>query len=382
MSNPAIQVIESGMLTTVQDRGRIGYQRFGVPVSGAMDEFALRVANVLAGNDQNAAALEITVLGPRVRFLQDTMIALTGGDLSPQINDEPAPMWKTVAVARDSVLSFGAVQDGTRAYLAIAGGIDVPVVMGSRSTYVKAGIGGHEGRPLKPGDVLSTLPSPHGSAFEPIALPPGYIAPAYGGHHELRVVAGPQDDRFTAESLSTLLSARFSIGLDSDRMGYRLDGHKLSHVKGADIVSDGNAPGAIQAPGDGRPMILLADRGTTGGYTKIATVISTDLSKVAQALPGQTVSFKTITVEAAHQIYRERESIFAALRRMVVPPRLKVTIGRDVYEVVDEGGDAVGHVSLNGSTTTSRSRRVTAKVQGQSYEFEVEVHREEEAGGP
>ena len=193
MSVETLEIIDSGMLTTAQDIGRYGYQRFGVPVSGAMDTFALRTANLLAGNDENAACLEMTVLGPRIKFLSDTWIALTGADLGPMIDGEQVPAWQSIQVSNGSILSFGGVKDGMRGYLAIAGGIDVPLVMESRSTYLKAEIGGLAGRALKAKDVLSSLEVTGGLVERSLSDPP-----VYGHEHEVRVALGPQDDEFTS----------------------------------------------------------------------------------------------------------------------------------------------------------------------------------------
>ena len=384
MSIPTLEIIEPGMFTTVQDRGRHGYQRFGVPVSGAMDEFALRAANLLVGNDDGAAGLEMTVVGPSARFLADTWIALTGADLSARLNDVPLPRWQTVMVPRGSTLSFHGMQDGMRASLAVAGGIDVPVVMGSRSTYVKAGIGGLEGRALRKGDVISTLPTEPGAGFTSRRLPDGYDAPVYGEHHEIGVILGPQHRAFSTEAIATLLGSGYTISLDSDRMGYRLEGPPIEHQTGPDIVSDGNPLGAIQVPGDGIPTILLADRGPTGGYAKVATVISADIGRLAQAVPGQSVTLRSVTIEEAHEALREREAILSAINATgpiaaSSTPRLSVLVDGQAYEVVSDEGQAVSLQELSGKGTSLRSHRVRATVHGQTFEFEVEVRQDDNA---
>ena len=245
----AIAVIEPGLFTTVQDRGRYGFQRFGVPVSGAMDPFALRAANLLVGNDENAAALEMTVIGPTVEFKGDTTIAVTGADLTPMLDGSPLPRWEAVRVDAGSRLSFHGMADGIRGYLAVSGGIDVPEVMGSRSTYVKGGFGGLNGSAISAGDVLDSLPA----TGPPRAMSPEFQPPVYGTEHELRVILGPQDDAFDDEAISTLLGSTFTVSLDSDRMGYRLEGPQIAHKGSPDIISEGNAPGAVQVSGDGVP---------------------------------------------------------------------------------------------------------------------------------
>ncbi len=375
MTPPTLEIMESGLLTTVQDRGRYGYQRHGVPVSGAMDEFALRMANLMVGNDQNAAALELTVQGPKIEFLADTWIALTGADLSPTIDDQPVPHWQAVEVKEDSVLEFGDIRDGMRAYLAIRGGIDVPIIMGSRSTYVKGKFGGVNGRALLKGDQLATLPVDSGE-FVPKRLPKNYTAPVYGGRHRLRVILGPQHEEFDKKTISNFLRSRYKIDPQSDRMGYMLDGPKIEHVTDADIISDGNPPGAIQIPGDGVPRVLLADRGTTGGYAKIATVITADLGKLAQALPGQVVSFRQVSIEEAQEALRAQETVIRSVERQGRLPAMSISLNGDVFEVQTEDGQTITQQDLVGPHTDTVVRRVGVSLNGASHDFRVEVQRE------
>ena len=376
MSTPAIDILEAGLLTTVQDKGRYGYQRFGMPVAGAMDVFALRVGNALVGNDEGAAGLEMTVLGPKIRFLADTWIAVTGANLGATLGGEPMAAWQSVEVAKGNELAFKGPEDGMRAYLAIAGGIDVPVVMGSRSTYLKAVIGGLEGRGLRPGDVLNT--SDTGSTFVS-RVAPDIMAQAYGGEHEVRVVFGPQDGRFTQAGIDVFLGSQYKVAIQSDRMGYRLEGPVIEHVDGPDVISDGTSFGAVQVPGDGQPIVLLADRGTTGGYTKIATVISSDLHKFAQAMPGQTMSFRSVSIEEAHEIYRIRESLLDEIR--VDSPvetedqtvRLEVSVGGRAIEIVDEGGDDIPLPSWARDAGADGQFKGSASVKGETFEFDVTI---------
>ncbi|SDX54226.1 antagonist of KipI [Marininema mesophilum] len=311
-----LHVEKGGLLTTIQDQGRFGYQQFGMVVAGAMDAFSHQVANCLVGNSRREATLEITMMGPVLRFGEDIWIALTGADLSPQVAGKAIPMWKSYLVKAGESLSFGKIRDGVRSYLAVAGGFAVEPVMGSRSTYLKAGIGGWKGRALEKGDKL------------PVGLPSTtechsrWLAPDQRPHYpkpiSLRVVLGPQASSFTEKALHTFLSSSYEITPRSDRMGYRLQGSPLHHRETADILSDATAPGSIQVPADGQPIILMADRQTTGGYGKIATVISTDLPLLAQAAPGQQVTFQSIEVEEAHRLVIEQEHL---LRRLEVAGR-------------------------------------------------------------
>ena len=319
MSRPVLQILHPGIFTTVQDRGRYGFQRYGVPVSGAMDQFALRAANLLAGNGQGAACLEMTVIGPTARLLSDATVAITGADLTPTVDGRPLPRWEPAALGAGSVLSFPEMRDGVRCYLSISGGIDVPEVLGSRSTYVKADLGGLEGRALLEGDVISAFDDA-GPVRE---APTGFEAPSYGRRHNLRVVMGPQDDAFDDDAVAVLLESEYTVSLDSDRVGYRLEGPRISHRTRPDIISDGTPAGAIQVPGDGSPTVLLADRGATGGYTKIATVISTDVDRLGQALPGQTVAFEALDVEDAHRAMRGTEALISAFAGLP-PPSVSV----------------------------------------------------------
>ena len=379
MSLEAFEIIQAGLLTTVQDRGRYGHQRSGVPVSGAMDQFSLRAANIMVGNDEGAACLEVTVVGPSIRFLVDTWIAVTGGDLSPVLDGESMPQWRAVEVHRNSVLSFQGARDGMRAYVAIAGGIDVKVVMGSRSTYLKSGIGGLGGRAVKPGDILSVAELDPDTELVPRGIPLGVAAPTYGQDHQIRVVLGPQHNAFTADGIATFLGSTYKVSLSSDRMGYRLEGPSINRESGPDIVSDGTPMGAVQVPGDGRPIILLADRGTTGGYTKIATVISTDVNTVGQAMPGNTITFKSVTVEEAHNILREEEERLKVICRelggMDLAPRFHMTVGGEAFEVVDDEGTGLTSAELAGGPESSERHRARATVNGRTFEFEIELHR-------
>lgn len=301
----ALEVLDGGMLTTVQDLGRYGYERYGIPVAGAMDQFALRAANLLVGNPPDAAALEITIAGPALKATAKCLIAVTGADLTLRVNNWEMPPWMAVFVRKGWSIEFGGCKTGCCAYLAVAGGIDVAPVMGSRSTYLSGGFGGFEGRALRQGDLIPLsevsfhLPSLAGRSF------PSNLIPNYSDAPEIHVVLGPQDDYFTDEGVEAFLSGEYQIGPMSDRMGYRLQGPEIAHKERADIISDGIALGSVQVPADRQPIVMMADHQSTGGYPKIATVISADIPLLAQCLPGQsTVTFKAITIEEAQACYR------------------------------------------------------------------------------
>ena len=279
---PALRVVAPGLMTTLQDLGRPGYQHLGVPVSGALDHVSLRAANLLVGNAAGVGALEIAYQGPTLRVEADSVrIALAGGrapiDILPPIATEAAagasPHMRARASCAGRCVKIGALAGSAVAYLAVEGGFDIAPVLGSQSTLTRAAIGGLEGRALKAGDVL---PLKLGAADEreEVVLPPLDLSP----RTRVRIVLGPQEDYFTPAGLRTLLESTYAVSQASDRMGMRLEGPALEHsAKGYNIVSDGIAHGSIQVPGNGLPIILLADRQTTGGYPKIATVISADL---------------------------------------------------------------------------------------------------------
>ena len=310
------EIKKSGPMTTVQDMGRYGYQKFGMPVAGAMDSFSFKMANLLLGDDQNNAVLEFTFQGPEIEFKEDSIISITGANAQPQINGRNASMWRSLYVKKGNLLSFSGLGSGFRGYIAVKGGINVPKVMGSRSTYLRGSLGGYNGRRLKEGDILETAFSVDKPSFRERYLPDSYI-PQYNDK-KIRVIMGPQDDHFTEKGIRQFLSEEYRISSQADRMGYRLEGPAIEHKESADIISDGIVPGAIQVPGHGRPIIMLADRQTTGGYTKIATVVSVDLCKLVQMKPGRKIRFEMISIEKAHKLLEEQNKTFDKIKETEV----------------------------------------------------------------
>ncbi len=297
-----INVIRGGMLTTVQDLGRPGHRSAGVPLGGPMDSFALRVANLLVGNAEDTAVLECTLLGPELVFSADTLIALGGAEF------EGLAAWQPKVVTAGSRLKLGAARKGSRGYLAVAGGIDVPVVMGSRSTYVRAGFGGFQGRALRDGDVLPGVDVTRHLTNHWRIDP--RILPGYAEAGTVRVVRGAQLEEFGG----ALFAAEFKILPQSDRMGIRLGGAKLTRIGGAaELVSAAVAPGSVQVPPDGQPIVLMADAQTLGGYPQAAHVISVDLPLMAQLRPGDRVKFAEVTLEQAQKLAYDREHVIALL---------------------------------------------------------------------
>lgn len=336
----SIRVINPGMYTTIQDLGRRDYQQHGMPVSGSMDEFAHGIANLLVGNKQSEAVLEMTILGGTYVFEEDTFIAITGADMNPIINGKHSVgMWRAVHVNKGDQIMFNAVKSGCRTYLSVAGGFDVPEVLGSKSTYVRGKLGGFKGRQLKKEDMIPLNKSYNMS--ENLAgrfIDVGFI-PQYKEMIELRVVLGPQDDAFTRQGIADFFSATYKVSNEFDRMGYRLEGKKIEHISSADIISDGIVKGAVQIPGHGNPIIMLADCQTTGGYTKIAHVISSDLPKIAQAKAGDQIRFVAIDISEAHDVLKEKEKIIDEIilqfsqRKLKEEKDLKLKINNQSFTV-------------------------------------------------
>ncbi|RVU55592.1 biotin-dependent carboxyltransferase family protein [Anaerosphaera multitolerans] len=307
-----VKVIIPGIYTTVQDYGRIGYQKFGIAVAGVMDEYSYEMANALVGNKRGEAVLELTYFGPTLKFEDDIVIAVTGADMSPKIDNKPVNMYESHLVKAGSTLSFGKLKNGVRAYLAFGGEIDVPVVNESKSTFVKSKMGGYEGRPLKSKDELNIIVNKEATAGK--VLDPIFHA-IIDKFNVLKVVLGPQDDYFTDRGINKLFrSGGYTISKSMDRMGIRLEGVSLESKGGADIVSDGTVMGAVQVPSDGLPIILMADRQTTGGYTKIGTIIKEDICKVAQMGALNKICFERIELKDAQDLYVKYENkILAAI---------------------------------------------------------------------
>ena len=320
--SPALRVLEPGLFTAVQDLGRTGYQRLGIPVSGALDPVALRVANVVVGNPQDTAGLKIALIGPMLEVLADSVrVALCGGGSVLTIENgdgEPRRVkaLESVTLVRGARFRIATIEGTAVAYLAVAGGFDLPPFMGSLSTYVRGGFGGLDGRALRKNDTLplarAAAPDRGDLQLEGMELSPARI---------VRVMPGPQDDWFTPDAMATFLSCDYVVTRDADRMGLRLDGPRLTHAKGANIVSDAIAPGAIQVPGNGLPIVLLADRQATGGYPKIATVISADLPALGRVSPGARLRFEAVTLEDAEAARLHLEARLSGLIRNLGPIR-------------------------------------------------------------
>jgi biotin-dependent carboxylase-like uncharacterized protein len=314
----SLRVRSPGVLSTLQDLGRAHHQRIGVPMSGALDPVALHLANALAGNAQHMAVIEMCYGGLELEIQGDAVrVALAGGPCAASIRgraDRTLPPWSSCQLLSGEVLRLGAIQSASCAYLAVSGGLAVPPTLGSLSTYARAGLGGFQGRALKAGDELP-LHGANTAASPDLMLP----APPDYGSGPVRVVLGPQDDHFEPAAIETLLNAEYTVSKDADRIGLRLDGPPLRHRQTYDIPSDGTVAGNIQVPGSGQPIILLPDRQTTGGYTKIATVITADLPRVGRLVPGAALRFSAVTPSQAVQIARDLQAHIALLVQRMVP---------------------------------------------------------------
>lgn len=313
-----IRVLRAGLLTTVQDLGRPGYQQYGVVVGGALDTFAARVANLVVGNDENAAVLEMAQTGPDLQFDRDVLVAWNGGDFEARVDGQPLPRDRAVRVAAGEVVGFGVARGGLRAWLAIAGGIDVPLVMGSRTTYRRAGLGGHQGRPLVTGDelkffpmgeramaVLGQLRAANKRATSWTVRPETMGKQAAAG--TVRAMRGPEWDWFTDDAQRDFFSADWEATREADRMGVRLQGPALTLVKPREMISAAVNTGVVQVPPSGHPIVLLPSRQSVGGYPRLAAVAGVDIGRFTQLRPGEKVRFERITLQAAQELWLARE---------------------------------------------------------------------------
>lgn len=315
----SITIIKPGMLTSVQDHGRYGYQHLGVPVSGAIDTKSHRLANFLVGNEEDHASLEITMVGPSILFNSNACIVITGANLSPSINNEPIANNRPLIVSAGDILSFGQRKSGLRAYLGIYGGFKLEKLMGSFSTYIRGGFGGLNGRALKKDDILhlnTPLYTKNLSKLKQDIAQIQIYLPAilnFKPKFDVRAIAGPNADSLTQESLDHFYSASYTVDAQSDRMGCRLNGPNLELNNTDQLLSEPTSFGTIQVPPDGQPIILMSDRQTTGGYAKIANVCSVDLPVVAQAMPGEKLNFSQIDLAQAQQLDNQRRESLGRL---------------------------------------------------------------------
>jgi biotin-dependent carboxylase-like uncharacterized protein len=325
-----IEVLHGGLLTTVQDAGRNGLYSMGFPPSGAMDELSFRVANLLVGNDENAAALEATYMGPRLRFEETRTIAVTGADMPAIVDGFPRPAWEAFEINAGETLSFDYLRGGVRSYVAVAGGFGVPEVLGSRSTYARVGLGGHEGRSIVEGDVLS-LGEPRVTGAKRVgARLDDRHRPAFPREVEVRIIVGLFSHRLTDDSLSAFLDTAWTVTPNADRVGYRYRGIELQFVEREEIpFGVGDSPwntcslnypcGVVQLPGGVEPIVLMKDGVTGGNYASVGTVITADLDRIAQSKTPETTRFRSVSLDHALHARAERRRRLAHIREELKP---------------------------------------------------------------
>lgn len=313
-----IRILKGGMMTTVQDLGRTGYQSQGFSVAGVMDVRSFKIANLLLDNPENEAVLEFTLIGPTLEFTSATIIAITGGDFQPTINGEPAPMYTAIYMNKGDILKFGSARTGSRGYVAFSSYLEIPVVMGSRCTNMKSSLGGFKGRKLRAGDYMNFRLK---RRYLPFFLSRKLQLDEFDQEETvLRVVMGPQDDMFSKQGIETFLNSEYTVTSDFDRMGCRLEGSFIAPKETSDIISDGIAFGSVQVPSHGKPIILLSDRQTTGGYAKIATVASVDIPKLVQRKTDHKIRFEAISVTEAQRLYLEEVKELDEMRKIIHQP--------------------------------------------------------------
>jgi len=303
----AIRVLSAGMLTTVQDLGRFGYAHLGISPAGAADSLSFRIANLLVGNAENEPALEMTLVGASLEFEAGAVVSFTGGQVLGK-HAKPLPMWSAVEVPAGAVLECGQIVQGARAYLAVQGGINLPMPMHSASTHLAGGFGGYKGRALKTGDVLACGSSPHGAVHK---VRPGFVE-RMRASGAIRITRGLQWEWFESGETERFVASAYSVSEQSDRAGLRLSGEAVHPKKRAELLTEGVPLGAVQVPPDGQPIILFVDQQTTGGYLKIANVIAADLHRIGQLRPRDSIRFELVSVERAVQLLREREEALGA----------------------------------------------------------------------
>ena len=307
-----IHVLEPGFLTSIQDLGRFGYAHLGVSASGAADSFALRIGNLLVGNKEEAAGLEMTLTGGLYEFDKPCSVAITGSHFSPSLDSYEAPMWKAFNVAAGQQLKIGATQEGARCYLCVQGGFDLPLTLGSYSTHLMTSLGGCSGRSLKKGDILKVF-----SNTQAIVGEPSEDFSSWYQRDILKVTAGLQEDFFPKEEIKLFYSSSYEVSEDANRVGLRLLGPQLKHVADSEIVTEGAPLGAVQVPQNGKPLILFVEHQTTGGYPKIANIISADLHRVGQLRPRNVVKFRKVSFEEAHSAFLDRERLVNSIRQLI-----------------------------------------------------------------
>ena len=370
-----IIIEEPGILSTIQDLGRFEYQKFGVPTSGALDSLAFQIGNILLGNPYESPGIETTMIGPTIKFKSNMWICITGAQSSPMLNGNEIQMWKPIYVKENSILSWGPLNWGIRSYILFNMNMEIEKTMNSYSTNTSLGIGGYnDGSPLQKGDKINLINSLH--SIPSLNNNFDYTKHYIGQDNDitLRIILGPHDDYFSQNEINKFLSSEYVITPQSNRIGYRLSGPKIKHAKKSDIISEGGALGSIQIPGEGQPIILLHDRGTTGGYPKIATIASVDIPKISQAKPGQIIKFKEIDIEESISLLRSSNQVLHNLNSNSVKNYfINIENTNKKITIFDKNKIEIASTKNSDQIKKYKSYSLNAKYKKKKYSFKINI---------
>ena len=370
-----ITIEEPGLLSTIQDLGRYEYQKYGVPTSGALDSLAFQIGNILLGNTNENPGIETTMIGPTIKFNSNMWICITGAQSSPMLNGNEIKMWKPIYVRKNSILKWGALNWGIRSYILFKMDMEIEKTMNSYSTNTGLGIGGHnDGLPLKKGDKLNLINS--NSSIPILNNNFDYTKHYIPQENEitLRIILGPHDDYFNQNQINKFLSSEYKITPQSNRIGYRLSGSQIKHANKSDIISEGGALGSIQIPGEGQPIILLQDRGTTGGYPKIATIATVDIPKLAQAQPGQVIKFEKIDIEESISLLRSSNQILHNLNSNYNTKHyINIENTDKQITIFDNNKNKIASTETPDQIPEFKSFNLNAKYKKKKYSFKINI---------
>ena len=370
-----ITIQEPGLLSTIQDLGRYEYQKYGVPTSGALDSLAFQIGNILLGNTNENPGIETTMIGPTIKFNSNMWICITGAQSSPMLNGNEIKMWKPIYVRKNSILKWGALNWGIRSYILFKMDMEIEKTMNSYSANTGLGIGGHnDGLPLKKGDKLNLINS--NSSIPILNNNFDYTKHYIPQENDitLRIILGPHDDYFNQNQINKFLSSEYKITPQSNRIGYRLSGSQIKHANKSDIISEGGALGSIQIPGEGQPIILLQDRGTTGGYPKIATIATVDIPKLAQAQPGQVIKFEKIDIEESISLLRSSNQILHNLNSNYNTKHyINIENTDKQITIFDNNKNKIASTETPDQIPEFKSFNLNAKYKKKKYSFKINI---------
>ena len=370
-----ITIEEPGLLSTIQDLGRFEYQKYGVPTSGALDSLAFQIGNILLGNSNENPGIETTMIGPTIKFNSNMWICITGAQSSPMLNGNEIQTWKPIYVRKDSILKWGALNWGIRSYILFKMDMEIEKTMNSYSANTGLGIGGHnDGLPLKKGDKINLINS--NSSIPILNNNFDYTKHYIPQENDitLRIILGPHDDYFNQNEINKFLSSEYKITPQSNRIGYRLSGSQIKHANKSDIISEGGALGSIQIPGEGQPIILLQDRGTTGGYPKIATIATVDIPKLAQAQPGQVIKFEKIDIEESISLLRSSNQILHNLNSNYNKKHyINIENTDKQITIFDNNKNKIASTETPDQIPEFKSFNLNAKYKKKKYSFKINI---------